>query len=348
MSISLYKISEQMKQESPVFIVGVPRSGTTILYRTIQQHANFSILKSDQPSKVQLSETAVFKNPYNTYLNQETYNNSDSEPFQFMMKNSELQEQFNRVTEPIQKFQRYFLGKELFQKSLSRIRLIPESSRTTLWSSMKNDLLIRSFFYFAKQSRGTQRLIEKTPKHIFYLPEIRRTFPKAKIIFVSRHPIDVFSSYRMRLQVSLDKNVDPRDLNWLKISPQAFCNQYSAQLKIALREARLNPDSFTIISYEDFTNNLRSTLENLFNFLGENFDANCIPKDENNQVEKKLDLHVWGKVTKKTKNWQDFVNWQDAAYIEYRLSEMMNTIRCRPYVYRERKLPARLARVSGR
>ena len=348
MSISLYKISEQMKQESPVFIVGVPRSGTTILYRTIQQHANFSITKSDQPSKVQLSETAVFKNPYNTYLNQETCANSDSEPFQFMLRNSELQEQFNQVTEPIQKFQRYFWGKELFQKSLSRIRLIPESSRTSLWSSMKNDLLIRSFFYFAKQSRGTQRLIEKTPKHIFYLPEIRRTFPKAKIIFVSRHPIDGFSSYRMRLKVSLDKNIDPRHLDWLKISPQVFCNQYSAQLKIALKEASLHPNSFKIVRYEDFTNNLRSTLENLFNFLGEKFEDNCIPKDENDQVKEKLDLHVWGNITKKTKNWQDFIDWQDAAYIEYRLSEMINTIRCRPYISPERQLPVKLARVGGR
>lgn len=332
MSISLEKISEQMRQESPVFIVGVPRSGTTILYRTIQQHTNFRITNSNQPSRVQLSETAVFKNPYNTYIKQGSDTSSDSEPFQFMMKNWEFQEKFNQVTEPIQKFQRYFRGKGLLQKSLSKIRLIPESSRIALWSSMKNDLLIRSFFYFAKQSRGTQRLIEKTPKHIFYLPEIRQTFPKAKIIFVSRHPIDVFSSYKMRLKISLDKNLDPRDLGWLKISPQAFCDQYSVQLKIALREARLNPESFTIISYEDFTNNLRRTLENLFNFLGEDFDSSCIPKDENDQVEKKLDLHVWGNVTKKTKNWQDFVNWEDAAYIEYKLSEMMNILRCRSYV----------------
>ena len=332
MSISLHKISEQMKQESPVFIVGVPRSGTTILYRTIQHHTNFSITNSNQPSKVQLSETAVFKNPYNTYIKKEDYTNSDSEPFQFMMKNSEFQEEFNKVTEPIQKFQRFFWGKELFQKSLSKIRLIPESSRTALWSSMKNDLLIRSFFYFAKQSRGTQRLIEKTPTHIFYLPEIRQTFPKAKIIFVFRHPIDIFSSYRMRLKVSLDKNVDPRDLDWLKISPQAFCDQYSVQLKIALREAKLNPDSFMMISYEDFTNNLQMTLGNLSNFLGEKFDNNCIPKDENDLVEKKLDLHVWGNITKNTKNWQDFVNWEDAAYIEYKLSEMMNKLRCRSYV----------------
>ncbi len=332
MSISLYKISEQMKQESPVFIVGVPRSGTTILYRTIQQHINFSIANSNQPSKVQLSETSVFKNPYNTYANQESYTNSDSEPFQFMMRNSEFQEQFNEVTEPIQKFQRYFWGKGLLQKSLSKIRLVPESLRPTLWSSMKNDLLVRSFFYFSKQSRGTQRLVEKTPKHIFYLPEIRQTFPKAKIIFVSRHPVDVFSSYRMRLKVSLDKNIDPRDLSWLQISPQAFCHQYSTQLKIALREARLHPDSFTIISYEDFTNNLRGTLENLSNFLGEKFNDNCIPKDEKNQVEKKLDLHVWGNITKKTKNWQDFVNWEDATYIENKLAAMMTALRCRSYV----------------
>jgi len=332
MSISLDKISEQMRQESPVFIVGVPRSGTTILYRTIQQHTNFSITNSNQPSRVQLSETSVFKNPYNTYINQKVYTNSDSEPFQFMMKNSEFQEKFNQVTEPIQNFQRFFWGKELFQKSLSRIRLIPEAPRAAIWSSMKNDLLIRSFFYFAKQSRGTQRLVEKTPKHIFYIPEIRQTFPKAKIIFVSRHPVDVFSSYRMRLKVSLDKNVDPHDLDWLKISPQAFCGQYLVQLEIALREARLNPDSFKIISYEDFTNNLRMTLENIFNFLGEKFDSSCIPKDENDQVKKKLDLHVWGNVTKKTKNWQDFVKWEDAAYIEYKLSEMMNTLRCRSYL----------------
>ena len=332
MSLSLSSISHQMMQESPVFIVGVPRTGTTILYRTIQLHSNFRLENSTRPSGVELSETGIFKNPYNTYANNSSYANSDSEPFSYMMKNSAIQQEFFQVTQSIQNHQRLFVGKEFIQKLIPKISLLSGETRALLWSLMKNDMLVRSFFYYAKKARRTKRLVEKTPKHIVYLPEIRQTFPSAKIIFVSRHPVDVFSSYRMRLKISIDKNIDPRDIGWLKISPQAFCTQYAAQSNIALKEAALNPESFLIVSYEDFTTNLKDTLKQIFDFLGEAFEDSCIPKDENAQVKEKLDVHVWGNVTKKTKNWEDFITKDDASYIESNLSEIMKTLKYVPYL----------------
>ena len=55
-----------------------------------------------------------------------------------------------------------------------------------------------------QKARGVNRILEKTPAAIYHLPEINATFPCAKKLFIHRHPIDVFTSYRRRLKKSVD------------------------------------------------------------------------------------------------------------------------------------------------
>ena len=318
MSLFLSNISERMIQESPVFIVGVPRSGTTMLYRTIQRHSNFRLNNSTNSSGIQLSETSIFQNPYNSYTIDRSYTKTDAKPFSYMMNNGEIHQEFSQLTQSIQNQQRLLLGKEFIQKLIPHLSLLSGSTRAAFWSLMKNDILVRSFFDYAKKARGTKRLVEKTPKHILYLPEIRQTFPNARIIFISRHPIDIFSSYRKRLQVSREKNLNLKNLKWLKISREAFCTKYAAQSNIALKEAALNPESFLIISYENFTTNSTDSLKQICDFLGEAFEDSCIPEKEN--------------IIKKTKNWEDFITKDDGSYIESNLSKIMERLRCVPYL----------------
>jgi len=53
-----FKISDKMEELSPVFIVGAGRSGTSILYRIIQNHPVFAPKKCKKETKVDLTESS--------------------------------------------------------------------------------------------------------------------------------------------------------------------------------------------------------------------------------------------------------------------------------------------------
>ncbi|WP_446717972.1 sulfotransferase [Crocosphaera sp. Alani8] len=50
-----------METESPVFIVGAPRSGTSLLYRILQHHSSLKLQNIQNSSKVQLTESLIFQ-----------------------------------------------------------------------------------------------------------------------------------------------------------------------------------------------------------------------------------------------------------------------------------------------
>ena len=327
MSLSLSDISAHMKQEAPVFIVGAPRSGTSILYRTLQQHSHFKLHACNNSSGVELTESNIFRHPYNTYLL------PDSDAFTYMMKNVDIYQEFLQSIQPIQKNQRLILGKKVIQKLISKIGLSTNSIRTQLWTLAQNDILIRSFLYYAQKARMTERLVEKTPQHITLLPEIRQTFPNAKLLFMLRHPIDVFSSYRRRLYDVRKSGQDPKYVRWLNISPKAFCSQYHTYSAIALREAKVKPDSFLLFKYEDFTSNLRTALQQILEFLDEPFEEDCIPKDETQQTIWKADPNLFANIKTSTKNWKDFITKDDMKMIQSQLSDVMKQMGYPSYTY---------------
>lgn len=131
--------------------------------------------------------------------------------------------QFQESTMWIQRYQRLLFLKSLFRrvanKMLSVITININLPKKLLWRIALNDILIRMFFYYASQARGMKRTLEKAPANIYYLPEIKATFPRAKLLFIYRHPVDVFSSYKRRLKVSNEIGIDQSQLVWLKISP---------------------------------------------------------------------------------------------------------------------------------
>jgi ABC-type polar amino acid transport system ATPase subunit len=51
--MKLKKISDEMKNDHPVFIVGEARSGTSVLYRTLQKHSSF------RPKEINLVESKI-------------------------------------------------------------------------------------------------------------------------------------------------------------------------------------------------------------------------------------------------------------------------------------------------
>ena len=81
----LLKISEKMKKTSPVFIIGDQRSGSSILYRTMQKHSSFT------PREINLEETQIFNFLPWSFRFRKGY---PSQLYNFMLQNESCYEEF--------------------------------------------------------------------------------------------------------------------------------------------------------------------------------------------------------------------------------------------------------------
>jgi len=170
----------------PVFITGVARSGTSILYRTLQQHPRFR--PANARDGFDLTESRAFVEPWSVRAR-------DTAPFRFLLEDEHCHRRFldeAHVVPPL-------LGRLHRLEPLRRLARRSRRTRIAWWRVCGNDRLLRLYFRHAAHARGVERLVEKTPAHVWMLPEVRATFPDAKVISTHRHPLDVFSSYHRRL-----------------------------------------------------------------------------------------------------------------------------------------------------
>ena len=324
-NLTTAEISTMMEHESPVFIVGAPRSGSSILYRSLQGHSKFKI-KGKGGFDVDLTESKVFNLPYSTY------SQTDRIAQAYLLGQEKYWEQFQALTQKIQHRQKIFPGKSFYQKIARRIQLDKEL-RKKIWRGLENDTLLRVYFYFAQQARGVERIVEKTPDHVFRIPEIEATFPKAKLLFIHRHPIQVFSSYRRRFQSSIKRNLYQSNLQWLKVSPSSFCDFYKRSIKRALEEGSSDSSKMLLIKYENFTNNPNDTLHYIFNFLNESYEEECVCskkeldlRSEANLKGAQLDPKLLDAIDNESKDWANYMDKAEAKFIENQLSKVMSQL----------------------
>lgn len=315
MGLTFFQAWQFMNSESPVFIVGAARSGTSILYRILQKHSSFRLPEYDSPSGASLVESHIFQKPYNL---------ANKTLISYLLEDEDIYRQFVGATQGIRQYQSLIFTKIISGKLYRKQRL--SFLRSVFWKLSLSNVLVAYFFYYAKQARKCQRILEKTPLSIFHLPEIKSTFPKAKLLFIYRHPIDVFGSYKKRLKKSLELNVKKSELLWLEISPEKFCSLYQGSVGLALKESAANSEHFLLIAYEDLVSRTQETVSNICNFLGEPYEENCMVKDETNLAKFEVDPHLFGEVQKVTKNWRDFVSETEAKYIEDKLQGIMDKL----------------------
>ena len=304
--MQLSKISKEMKQCPLVFIVGGARSGTSMLYRTLQKHSAF------MPKKINLQETHILSYSNRSHL---FTNNDPRNLIEYMLEDE------------------FFYGK--FLESIRSIQLIhrlknfPISSHFTnrllwWWYINLNHIMLRAFFYYASKARGCNRLIEKTPHNIRNVPNLLLAFPKCKLLYMYRHPIDVYTSYVRRGRIEIKAS-------WTHLSPKAFCNLYEKSMTLALHFESKRKDSFLLVSYEDFTQDPTIVFRRICNFIGEPFEQEAIIERNPDLNLWKIDPHLFGNITPKTKDWMEYISKQDAQYIESNLASTIKRLNYQHY-----------------
>lgn len=302
-------------ERPPVFITGSPRSGTSILYRALQLHSSFKPHNFRSEVMVELTESRAFRDPYSLG------DGGNSKAFAYMLKDKEAYSKFFLENQNYFRSRSFLPKKNFLNKLIPELKLPIDRARSQAWHLSGNEQLLKSFFAYAKQARGVARIVEKTPEHIMHLPEIKQTFPDCKIIFMARHPIDVFSSYRKRLKRYSNAEAHGSQLNWLRISSTKFCSKYFHHSHLALQEQKRSPHQFLVLKYEDFIDRFEEDFQHLLSFLGESLEDISL-----NQESRKInwvDNKLFAPISPSPKDWNLYLSEQEVDFIENRLSMLM-------------------------
>jgi hypothetical protein len=151
----------EAKIKSPIFIVGCPRSGTTLLQQMLDAHPDVAIAP-------------------------ETH---------FMQYFWEKQEQYGDLNEDAN--YRRLLTDIIDLPEFTEMGLSAEDFSEEAWNNERNyGAIFRLLLEQFAKTKKVKILGEKTPNHVLYITQLKQFFPDARFIHIVRDPRAVVNSYR--------------------------------------------------------------------------------------------------------------------------------------------------------
>lgn len=275
-----------------VFVSGMFRSGTTRLYAVLQNAPDF------RRANGAVNESSLVQNLEN-------------------LDNWRSRERLTRhlditAIEPCS-----------FDNLLSATRQWPDSWRTTT--------LVRGFHHCACERLSVRRLAEKTPGNEMYSALLKSAFPRARFIYVLRHPVDVFASMRAVKQREMKRGVPEDHLTWWRMQPEKFATVWMHSIDAALLMHEAMPGDVSSVRYEDFITDPAGVMKQLFAFVGTPFDPSYLQAQAGSEHWGDWEPHLKDAIAHTGARWQDRITRDEAAIIQEQAGDMMARIRYAPY-----------------
>jgi hypothetical protein len=280
------------------------------LRHTLDQHPSFRARKDSSP------ETSVFARPHRIFkLDKE----NGRRPWRYLLENEsaarELGQQLGARADWERSWRRWVVGWLEGRDA--------ESLRAIRWRAAGRHHQLRAFFRSAHEARGCQRLLEKTPRHVLFLPEVFATFPKAQVLICVRHPVEVYSSLKKRLARSLADGIQPDRGGWQRIDLDEFVGRYARIVDIALARVASQPGQCRLVRYEALTGEPERELRAICEFLGEPFDEVSLLGERQVARDDHGSPNPRARLVANYKRWSEFISAEDAGAIESRLTGPM-------------------------
>jgi tetratricopeptide (TPR) repeat protein len=153
-------------------------------------------------------------------------------------------------------------------ESVIRQGLLPEGARKELAVSYLRALQERVASTFNEGSSTALRIVDKAPVNSNYLGVIHSVFPKARIIYMRRDPIDTcLSCYFQNFPLTLNHTLDLADLAHYYEEHQRLINHWRAVLP---------PGAILEVRYEALVAEPEQWIRSILKFIDLDWDPQCL------------------------------------------------------------------------
>jgi hypothetical protein len=235
-------VSQDM--ERPVFVVGAPRSGTTLMARILGGH----------PRIFMPGETHFFDDVFSR--RQELGEPSDPEGAARI--HARLMSLYGRYNEP---------DDQARVELLSGTGLSLEAMRDNCRSW---DDVLRWFLGVQAEWAGKTRFGNQAPRDLFNVPEVLEFFPKARLVLMVRDPRDFLLSYAGKWRAESGENA--RRLRRLYHPALASLQWRACMQRVEAVLERVPEAQRMAVRYEDLVGDPEETVRQVCRVVGEDFE----------------------------------------------------------------------------
>lgn len=238
--------------DAPIFVVGAPRSGTTLTASILGRHA--AILS--------LGETHFYEDIWSRRRSLGDL----SQPAMVEQAVDRAMTLFGRFNFPAA------------QSVVAATLTPPALVARTLASGSGYAALYQAFMGSLTEAAGCQRWCDDTPKHLFYLPAIFEHFPRAQVIACVRDPRDFLCSYQNYWRRSTESE-RVRALYHPILTSLVWRASANAILKY---RAQFDASRLHVLFYESLVTDPETTVRNLCHFLEISWSPALLAVDSQN------------------------------------------------------------------
>jgi hypothetical protein len=229
-----------------IFIVGSSRSGTTLMARILSRHPDIHILNETHF----MEEFCFEKNNFNTLTQKDIYH--------LINKMLTIEHKGYYSKNEIEKY----------QESETILNKLKKSFNQSFSS------LISIFFIHEANKKGKSIPGDQTPRHIFYVNEIKEMFPEAKFINMVRDPRAVLLSQKFKWKAGLRKSVPLFETvrTYLNYHPVIMSYVWKQGIKSSLSvKDSIKKTSWIDVKFENLIDQPKANLSRVCDFLGIDF-----------------------------------------------------------------------------
>lgn len=290
--------------QDPIFIVGYPRSGTTLLQR----------LLAAQPGFYTFPETHFF-----------------------CVIEKKIQWAEDKETIPPSALAAIFANMEkkmeLRLTGAEQMDLRQQAANKQLTSKALFEYIVGRYLrnlYAEINDTDHFRWIEKTPNHAHFLERITDMYPRAQILHILRHPVPAIYSRKLKFPFNRETPLSELAQRWNRMVGDVECFKAN------------HPDRIMSLRYEDLVRNMAERLQAVADFLQAAFDFKVLdglkPETMPNaeafilpsEIWKQADLRLDMRTT--NGNYRDLIPAGDVAAIEGIVMENMKRYGYGPFL----------------
>ncbi|MDH3501137.1 MAG: sulfotransferase [Nitrosopumilus sp.] len=246
--------------KKPIFIIGVPRSGTTMLNIIMSMHPDLAWFShEDLKFLIPLDEQEKFcKKFLKMKENNEKIPRTEGSLFVFGLNQAKPLEGTSKIPIEAESFWRRYI--QFYESKIS-------SDKKRDLKKILNKILL---------TQGKSRFLNKAPQNTVRIFAIKQIFPDAKFINIARDPRSVISSMLTRTknegQFNIDWAIKENKLNFqnslknnelIKYYAQGYKDITNYTLEFLKQQ---NSENFMTIIYEDFISKPEMSLKSILEF----------------------------------------------------------------------------------